>query len=49
MGRPWPAQLSRLPAAHPPARRLRSAWRLDVAFGVVCTTAHEDQKLTTDP
>jgi hypothetical protein len=41
------------PAAHPPARRLRSAWRLYVAFGVVCTTAHEDQnqnlKHTTVP
>ena len=34
---------SGFPAAHPPPRRLRSAWRLDVAFCVACTTAHEDQ------
>jgi len=44
MGHPWPAQLSRLPAAHPPPRHLRSAWRLDVAFGGACTIALEDQK-----
>jgi len=43
MGHPWPAQLSRLPAAHPPPRRLRSAWRLYVAFGGVWAIAHEDQ------
>ena len=43
MGRPWPARLSRLPAAHPPTRRLRSAWRLDVALCGAWTTAHQDQ------
>jgi uncharacterized membrane protein YccC len=44
MGHPWPAQLSRLPAAHPPPRHLRSAWRLYVAFGGACAIAYEDQK-----